>query len=88
MKTETIEEVAEIIAKGFGSENWQEIKDGIIRYAIDEKEQDKDNYSEEDLQKAFDMGVEQCVKRGGVYSRAITDWNEIKEQFKKQKNEN
>jgi hypothetical protein len=27
---ETIEEVAETIAKGFGSENWQEIKDGQV----------------------------------------------------------
>jgi hypothetical protein len=43
-----LEEVAETIAKGFGSENWQEIKDGIIRYAIDDKQQEK-LFSEEDM---------------------------------------
>jgi hypothetical protein len=48
---ETIEEVAETIAKGFGSENWQEIKDGIIRYAVDEKQQENNFF--ESLQKYF-----------------------------------
>jgi hypothetical protein len=48
---ETIEEVAETIAKGFGSENWQEIKDGIIRYAVDEKQQENNFFKS--LQKYF-----------------------------------
>lgn len=47
------------------------------------KWQEQRTYTEEDLAKAYDLGVEQCAKRGGVYSRAITDWDELKEQFKK-----
>jgi hypothetical protein len=38
-------------------------------------------YSEEDLKNAYDLGVDQCWKRG-VYTRALTDWDDIKEQFK------
>ena len=41
------------------------------------------SYNEEDLAKAYDLGVEQSIKRAGVYSRAICDWDELKEQFKK-----
>jgi hypothetical protein len=39
-------------------------------------------YSDVELAKAYDLGVEQGVKRG-VYERAICDWDEIKNQFKK-----
>jgi hypothetical protein len=39
-------------------------------------------YSEEDLAKAYDLGVKQAIKRG-IESRAWADWDDIKEQFKK-----
>jgi hypothetical protein len=89
LKKETLEEVAErIYQERFHNPYLEEvggidIKSAMIKLANWQKEQDKKMYSEEDLQKAFDCGVEQCVKRGGVYSRAITDWDEIKKQFKK-----
>jgi hypothetical protein len=53
MKAE-LDGIAEVIAKGFGSENWQEIKDGIIRYATDEKYNNK--FGEEDMIEASKYG--------------------------------
>ena len=72
---ETIEEVAETIAKGFGSENWQEIKDGIVRYAVDEKQQGK-LYSEEDMKAAWENGMKSAI----VLNASFEMWFE---QFKK-----
>jgi hypothetical protein len=57
------------------------IKYSILSGAKWQQEQDKNKYSEEDLKNAYDLGVDQCWKRG-VYARALTDWDDIKEQFK------
>jgi cytosine/adenosine deaminase-related metal-dependent hydrolase len=56
-------------------------KTGFIKGA---KWQEKRMYSEEELERAYDLGVEQCIKRGCVYVRAMNDWDDIKQQFKKQ----
>jgi hypothetical protein len=75
---ETIEEVAETIAKGFGSENWQEIKDGIIRYAVDEKHQENNFF--ESLRKAYEkesvkddrLSLDEQIKRDSVFIVGFT----------------
>jgi cytosine/adenosine deaminase-related metal-dependent hydrolase len=61
--------------------NYQALKRGFVEGA---KWQEKRMYSEEELERAYDLGVEQCIKRGCVYVRAMNDWDDIKEQFKKQ----
>jgi hypothetical protein len=66
-----LEEAAETIAKGFGSENWQEIKDGIIRYAIDDKQQEK-LFSEEDMREALFHAL-YLPKKDGYIEKTIDE---------------
>jgi hypothetical protein len=87
---ETIEEVAQHYAEnwevitGLDWENTYPIEASKIDFIAGAKWQEKRMYSEEELERAYDLGVEQCIKRGCVYVRAMTDWDDIKEQFKKQ----
>lgn len=44
--------------------------------------QEERMYSKQDLEKAYNLGV-QAMDECGVYSRAMCDWDKIKKQFNK-----
>jgi hypothetical protein len=84
---ETLEEAAK---KSFG-EIWasltteqSEYLKGYIDRQIDmaKRRQAERMYTLQDLEKAYDLGV-QAMNERGVYSRAMCDWDEVKQQFKK-----
>jgi hypothetical protein len=74
---ETLEEAAEKWFKEIGGE-------ASFMKAIEfgAKWQAERMYTLQYLEKAYDLGV-QAMNERGVYSRAMCDWDEVKQQFKK-----
>jgi hypothetical protein len=74
---ETLEQAAEIWFKEIG-------RDASFMKAIEfgANYQAERMYTLQDLEKAYDLGV-QAMNERGVYSRAMCDWDEVKQQFKK-----
>lgn len=76
MKT-VMQELIEIIKS---KRKQSDISNTLLRFAQVEAEKllEKEQIQ---LAKAFDLGVETLHQRGGVVSRAFSDWDEVKEQI-------
>jgi len=57
-----------------------DIANAILRVIQDKAEKLLDK-EQQQIAKAYDLGVEAMHQRGGVVSRALCDWDEIKKEF-------
>jgi len=74
---ETLEEAAFHYSKNKINKNTS-----LLDFTKGAKWQAERMYTLQDLEKAYDLGV-QAMNERGVYSRAMCDWDEVKQQFKK-----